>query len=310
MPIRSKTENIDVLGAKIGNNQHQQWKEKVEKAEKKLEQWTNRRLSIEGRAVLIRTYSLATIIYLATVFPLPDPISTRINKAIFTFLWKSGTKVMPSPKRSRRTEHTEHSENIPNIPRTYRTFRKHTEHSDSQINSKSERVKERADQQIQSKWVQFARYFLGVPLSSMIRRDWIWMRSSLKPQAGPESMPKHYSIVKEIIQENREQLELWKLQDISAGNIYQLILMKSERPKAKQRWRRISNIKFDFQQTWREIWASVATNAEKETAWKASHRVPPTGSYLAKWGVRTTMRQLGRHVPRSNRMPTCTTNMD
>ena len=162
---------------------------------------------------------------------------------------------------------------------------------------------------MQTKWVHFARYCLGIPLS-MIRRDWIWMRSSLKRQAGPESMLKHYRTVKEIIQENREQLELWKLQDISARNIYQLILMKSEMPKSKQRWRRISNIKFDFQQTWREIWASVATDGEKETAWKASHRVPPTRSYLAKWGVRTTTHQHGGHVPRSNRMPTCTTNMD
>ena len=149
MPIRWKTENIDVVGAKIGNNQQQQWKEKVEKAEKKLEQWANRRLSIEGRAVLIRTYALATIIYLATVFPLPDPISTRINKAIFTFLWKSGTEVVAQeicdfPKdlgglnisnipRTNRTfrEHTEHSENIPNIQRTNRTFREHTEHSEN-----------------------------------------------------------------------------------------------------------------------------------------------------------------------------------
>ena len=135
--------------SKIGNYQHQQWKEKVEKAEEKLEQWTNRRRSIEGRAVLIRTYSLATIIYLATVFPLPDPISTRINKAIFAFLWKSGTEVvaletchLPKgqgglnirniPRRYRTVrEHSEHSENIPNIPRTYWTFREHTEHSEN-----------------------------------------------------------------------------------------------------------------------------------------------------------------------------------
>ena len=29
------------------------------------------------------------------------------------------------------------------------------------------------------------------------------MQSSLKPQAGPESMPKHYRIVKEIIQKKQ-----------------------------------------------------------------------------------------------------------
>ena len=272
VPIRWKTENIDVLGAKIGNNQQQQWREKVAKAEKKLEQWTNRKLSIEGRAVLIRTYALATITYLATVFPLPDRISIRINKAIFTFLWKSGTEMV-----ARETCHLPKDQgglNIPNIQIAKQTV-------------KAKWVKEIADQQVQTKWVYLARFWLGIPLS-MIRRDWIWMRSSLKPHAGPESMPQHYKTVKEIIQGNREQLQSWKLQEISARNIYRLILTKNARPKAKQRWRRVSNVKFDFQRTWREIWASVATNAEKETTWKAVHRVLPTRSYLAKWGVKTT----------------------
>ena len=93
VPKKWKEDNIDVLGTKMGNNEQQEWTKKVEQMEK-LERWSSCKLSIEGRAVLIRSYALATIMYLATVFIIPDTVITRINKAIFSFLWKGETELV------------------------------------------------------------------------------------------------------------------------------------------------------------------------------------------------------------------------
>ena len=57
-------------------------------------------------------------------------------------------------------------------------------------------VRSIADQRIQTKWIHFARYWLGILLSSM-RREWIWLRSTLKPHAGPETIPRHHKTVKD-----------------------------------------------------------------------------------------------------------------
>ena len=272
VPIKWKKDNIDVLGTKIGNNQNQQWKTKLEKTEKKLERWSPRKLSIEGRAVLIRTYALATIIYLTTVFSIPDPIITRINKAIFTFLWKNGTELVA--RATCFLPKDQGGLNIPNIQITKRTV-------------KTKWVKQIVDQRNQTKWIHFARYWLGIPLSTM-RREWIWLRSTLKPHAGPETIPKHYQTVKETLQENKEEIDKMTLQQIKAKTLYRTIIKRSEKPRAERKWERIRKKKINFTQTWREIWNSMATNEEKETMWKLTHRVLPTRSYLAKWGLRIT----------------------
>ena len=272
VPIRWQKESIEVLGTKLGNNEQQEWDKKVEQTEKKLERWSSRNLSIEGRAVLIRTYALATIMYLATAFNVPNKIITRINKAIFSFLWKGGTEMV-----ARRTCHMHKDRgglNIPDIQIAKRTI-------------KVKWIKNITDERNRTTWVHFARYWLGVSLST-VRRDWIWLRSTLKPHGGTEKMPKEYKEIKNTIQEQREEIGKMKAEQINAKNLYRMIQKTSPPAKAEDRWRRTTTKKLEFKNIWKELWHTLANNQEKETLWKLTHRVLPTRCYLAKWGIRTT----------------------
>ena len=94
VPITWKEDNITVLGASIRQNEMQNWEKTMTKLEKKLEIWSSRKLTIKGRAVLLKTYALATIIYLATIFRPPRDIIARINKVIFQFLWQGRTELI------------------------------------------------------------------------------------------------------------------------------------------------------------------------------------------------------------------------
>ena len=57
-----------------------------------------------------------------------------------------------------------------------------------------------------------------------------------------------------------------------------------------EEWRRYVRTPIDMVTKWEFLWASAANNRTKETIWKLMHRVLPTKSYIATWGVRINTR--------------------
>lgn len=86
VPITWKTDAITVLGTKMGNNMEQDWPKQLDKLEKKFDTWKNRSLTVLGKAVLIRTYAIATIVYLSSIFPIPPNITVKAQCLCFQFL--------------------------------------------------------------------------------------------------------------------------------------------------------------------------------------------------------------------------------
>ena len=77
-----RTDDIEVLGTKMGNNLDQNWEKHVQKAESNLERWSSQTLSMTGRAVLIKAYALARIMYLASLFTVPSTLSMAGHNGI------------------------------------------------------------------------------------------------------------------------------------------------------------------------------------------------------------------------------------
>lgn len=98
---------------------------------------------------------------------------------------------------------------------------------------KTKWIKDITDEQNKTTWVHFARYWLGVSLST-VRRDWIWLRSTRKPHGGTGKLPKEYKEIKNTIQEQREEIGKMNTQHISARDLqYRMIQKNSPQPKRK-----------------------------------------------------------------------------
>jgi hypothetical protein len=80
IPIAWKMESVRVLGTNIGHNMQQDWETPTTKIEETLDRWSKRTLSLKGKAVILKTYAMATILYLASMFLIPETIITRIHR--------------------------------------------------------------------------------------------------------------------------------------------------------------------------------------------------------------------------------------
>ena len=268
VPIIWKTDAIPVLGTKLGNDLSQDWEKAASKVEKNLERWSTRSLSLVGKVVLIKTYALASIIYLASVFTIPVPIISRLNKAVFTFLWSGGnelvsreTCMLPKEKGGLK---------IPDLKATNKAM-------------KAKWIKHITDKEKEKVWLHYARYWIGLSLST-IKTNWKWLRTAQKPHADPAKIPVWYKTIKTTAQRHRATLAQLPTQKITAGTLTDLERIITP-PRADQEWRRVTGKRNGNKEFWSKIWKTMNTNKEKETMWKTSHRVLTTKSYLKKWGM-------------------------
>ena len=111
VPIQWKVDAIIGLGTRIGNSDQQDWDKPVEKLRKKCEAWKHRSISMLGKALLIRTYGIAALTYLASMFPVPPHVITKAQCICFQFLWNDKNELvaretchLPMAKRDRVTK--------------------------------------------------------------------------------------------------------------------------------------------------------------------------------------------------------------
>ena len=265
--ISWKTDAIHVLGTHIGNDLRQNWTNAVEKTEKYFERWSTRTLSITGKALLIKTYAISSIMYLASVFVIPTPIVTRIHSAMYKFLWNNKNELI-----ARETCNLPSARGGLAIPDLHYVNR----------SSKTKFIASITDRTNTAQWTCYARYWLGTILST-IRPDWIWLRDLRKPHADPSRIPPWYDVIKDTTQHFRN--ELVNCNNITNKTIYGWLLTDIPCPKAERAWKRVINPSPDFNSTWNNIVNSLSNNRAKEVVWKATHRVLTTRAYIASWGM-------------------------
>ncbi|KAF9497663.1 hypothetical protein BDN71DRAFT_1361574, partial [Pleurotus eryngii] len=82
-------ECIRILGAWIGNkvSTHAPWNKVCKEIEDSLEHWGKSHPTIEGRRLIVQMTVAAKTQYLTSAQPMPDVITTKLEKMVHTFLW-------------------------------------------------------------------------------------------------------------------------------------------------------------------------------------------------------------------------------
>jgi len=82
---------IQVLGTYLGNDRKQceesNWRDKVTKTKTILNMWKMRKLTIQGRAIVISSLLLSKLWYVLMTQPIPDWAEKEIRKTCLEFLW-------------------------------------------------------------------------------------------------------------------------------------------------------------------------------------------------------------------------------
>ena len=267
VPIKWRQDTISVLGTKIGNNMNQNWDKVADKVDQHLDRWKQRKLTVIGKALIIRTFALATVMYLASVFVIPERIITRIHRAMFSFLWDNKNE-----RISRATCHLPWSRGGLNIPDLHH----------ANCTSKTKWIQMITDRLYNSTWTGFARYWLGTALSTM-KPEWTWLRDLRKPHADPKNTPAWYQITKDTAQQFRDDIA--SAQTITSKVLNEWLQREGSPPRAERLWRREIQQDLDFRTIWNNLWASLGDNTLKDLMWKVLHQVLTTKTYLASWGM-------------------------
>ena len=243
------------------------WNKVAEKDEPHLQRWQHRRLPVVGKALIIRTFALPTIMYLASVFTLPERIITRIHRAMFTFLWANKNELI-----SRATCPLPWSGGGLNIPDLH--------HANRAVKTKW--IQQISDRTNTATWTGFARYWLGIALST-VKPEWTWLRDMRKPHADPQTIPPWYKVIKNTVQEFRQDIISTPV--ITSKTVHKWLQGEGLRPRAEQLWCHDLKRELDFSSIWSNLWASLGENSLKDLMWKILHRVLTTKTYLASWGM-------------------------
>ena len=82
---------LRVLGVEFGagDNGVVNWEGRIAGVRKKLGLWQQRRLSLSGKVLVLKSDVLSSLVFLSCVFPLPARLRKGLTRAVFSFLWGS-----------------------------------------------------------------------------------------------------------------------------------------------------------------------------------------------------------------------------
>lgn len=85
-----KYDFIKILGVLFGPNMSSKnWEGRIARIKQKLGMWGMRELTLSGRILVIKTEVLSSLVFLASIFPIPRQCLFVIQRAMFQFLWGS-----------------------------------------------------------------------------------------------------------------------------------------------------------------------------------------------------------------------------
>ena len=260
-------DKLKILGVYVGNANLEQanWADRVTKLETHLNLWRTRTLSLKGKSMVITTLGAFGLWYTATVVNMPDWVHTRVSKAIWDFLWNGKTELV---KRD--------------------TCRLPWQHGGlSVVNplEKSRALKLRwvppvGDSTCEKKWVYFARYLIGFPLSRRMK-SWAFLCSNEVPRGQGTTSPLF--------------TKLSSLRSIGSGLTSISFLTTVLRPFIQGlppppqrlpctfRWEWRFDCSFNWDNIWGNIYGGLSTNWASDIAWRIAHVVVKTRAYLKSW---------------------------
>ena len=263
VPITWRTDTLTILGGQFGNNEEQDWEKPVAKLED-TDRWKKRHLTVKGKTVLIKTYGLATITYLASIFPLPDQITTRIHKILFQFQWNNKNELV-----SRATCH---------LPARFGGLGIPDLHLVAKANL-AKWMRDITDPHKDTAWVRYIRYWTGLALG-LIKTEWTWLRSNLIPHGDPNHLPIWYRTMTNLAQQQRAKVAKAEKHQLTVKN-FTVWQREYQEPRCVREWKRYVRPSLDMKPKWKYLWQSAADNRTKEVVWKLMHGVLLTKSYLA-----------------------------
>ena len=90
-------ESIKNLGIYLNKNMKvclkQSWEDKLNKVEKTLKIWSNRKLTLFGKCKIINSLVVPKLIYLMTILEMDAEYIRKLENLIFTFLWAKSHKI-------------------------------------------------------------------------------------------------------------------------------------------------------------------------------------------------------------------------
>ena len=89
------TESMKVLGVKFcnGDSYEKNWEEKDLEIKKELEKWENKSGCYKTRILIIKSFVVSKLLFLATIFPPKDKTLTKMNKTLVNFIWGTTREV-------------------------------------------------------------------------------------------------------------------------------------------------------------------------------------------------------------------------
>ena len=87
--LKWTTGHLEMLGIQFGDKFSitNSWNQRLDKLSKRLEAWSFRSLSLKGRALIIHSLALSGLVYIGSIFHLPENTGKQIHRVIFKFLW-------------------------------------------------------------------------------------------------------------------------------------------------------------------------------------------------------------------------------
>ena len=263
------TDKLKILGIYFGNSNVAlaNWIDRVTKLETKLNLWKSRTLSLKGKSLIVNTIGAAGLWYTATVLPMPDWVSTRVNKAIYDFLWNGKTELV---KRTTCQLPFQHGGLAVINPR------------EKARALKLRWVPQIGDPSCTSKWVFFARYWAGLALSRKVP-SWTFLRSNMCPKYIGDSPPNYFTHVLTAL--DRLNVDLTLLPNYRVKTFYEKLTYPSPgRLPTAGAWERRLHTSLPWPHIWSHIYGGLSTNWEADIAWRLAHGILKTQAYLKKWG--------------------------
>ncbi|KAJ1166929.1 hypothetical protein NDU88_007323 [Pleurodeles waltl] len=91
LPFPIKQDFLKILGVWFSGKgaAEKSWEERLAKTKQKLGLWSLRKLTIEGKSLVLRNETLPVLLYIAQVWPVQPRTAKAITRMIFYFIWNS-----------------------------------------------------------------------------------------------------------------------------------------------------------------------------------------------------------------------------
>ena len=269
--LKWTTGHLEMLGLHFGDKHSIacSWTQRLDKLSKRLEAWSFRSLSLKGKALIINSLALSGLVYIGSIFRLPENICKQINRAIFKFLWAGKNELVAR--------------------RTCQNPIQHGGLGIVDINAKVKALQLRfishiCNESYSSPWVYFARYYIGRQLCKYLPRT-----SFLRSNNCPHSlMPSpFYSTLLSLTNDLKVFFTMFTAPNCTTKSIYnQIISLSSQPPLCEFSWTISLGKDIEWKIPWLNSRLGLSSGFENDVLWKIYHRVLKTASYVKSWGLR------------------------